>query len=209
MSIKIDFALGKKFYSSSVGFMNNFKNGKDVLTKSNEKIKKLISTKLKSMQSFFKILLVPFLLLFLPIEEEVEIKCLLEIMDYRGEGAYFVISVLDKEENYIKTVYVLGDDKSWFSELKYFWIHLRENNLFSDEDFYPLIDGISGPTISGGERRVFQIKVPKNLLNNSFHLRFETAVEDKAYYINDINIIDLMTEKDLLECDNLAVETLN
>ena len=51
------------------------------------------------MQSFFKILLVPFLLLFLPIEEEVEIKCLLEIMDYRGEGAYFVISVLDKEEN--------------------------------------------------------------------------------------------------------------
>ena len=72
------------------------------------------------MQSFFKILLVPFLLLFLPIEEEVEIKCLLEIMDYRGEGAYFVISVLDKEENYIKTVYVLGDNKSWFSELKYF-----------------------------------------------------------------------------------------
>ena len=140
------------------------------------------------MQSFFKILLVPFLLLFLPIEEEVEIKCLLEIMDYRGEGAYFVISVLDKEENYIKTVYVLGDDKSWFSELKYFWIHLRENNLFSDEDFYPLIDGISGPTISGGERRVFQIKVPKNLLNNSFHLRFETAVEDKAYHMNDINI---------------------
>ena len=36
---KIDFALGKKFYGSSVGFMNNFKNGKDVLTKSNEKIK--------------------------------------------------------------------------------------------------------------------------------------------------------------------------
>ena len=36
---KIDFELGKKFYGSSVGFMNNFKNGKDVLTKSNEKIK--------------------------------------------------------------------------------------------------------------------------------------------------------------------------
>lgn len=140
------------------------------------------------MLSFIKYLLLPFLLFFLPIEEEVEIKCLLEIMNYRGEGAYFVISVLDKKENYVKTVYVLGDDKSWFSEMKSFWIHLRKNNLFTDEDFYPLIDGISGPTISGGERRVFQIMVPKNLFNNGYRLRFETAVEDKAYNMNDINI---------------------
>jgi len=36
---KIDFALGKKVYGSTVGFMNNFKNGKDILTKSNNKIK--------------------------------------------------------------------------------------------------------------------------------------------------------------------------
>jgi len=140
------------------------------------------------MQSFFKILLMSFILFFFPIDKEVEIKCLVEIMDYRGEGAYFVISVLDEEENYIKTVYVFGDDKSWFSEMKAFWIHLRKNNLFSDEDFYPLIDGISGPTISGGERRVFQIKIPQNLFNNGYRLRFETAVEDKAYHMNDINI---------------------
>ncbi len=38
------------------------------------------------MQSFFKILLMSFLLFFFPIDKEVEIKCLLEIMDYRGEG---------------------------------------------------------------------------------------------------------------------------
>ena len=36
-----------------------------------------------------------------------------------------------------------------------------------------------------------------------------TAFETNEVYINDINIIDLMTEKDLLECDILAVETLN
>lgn len=36
---KIDFALGKKIYGSTVGFMNNFKNGKDILTKPNEKVK--------------------------------------------------------------------------------------------------------------------------------------------------------------------------
>ena len=36
-----------------------------------------------------------------------------------------------------------------------------------------------------------------------------TSFETNEVYINDINIIDLMTEADLLECDNLAVETLN
>tara|TARA_B100000767_G_C19778281_1_gene544133 strand:+ start:7669 stop:8169 length:501 start_codon:yes stop_codon:yes gene_type:complete len=140
------------------------------------------------MQSFLKFLMLPFFLFFSPAEEEVEIKCLLEIIDYRGEGAYLVISVLDEEEKYLKTIYVLGDDKSWFSELKSFWTHLRENNLFSDQDFYPLIDGISGPTISGGERRLFQIKVAKKLINSGKYLRFESAVEDKTYHLNDINI---------------------
>ena len=35
-----------------------------------------------------------------------------------------------------------------------------------------------------------------------------SAFETNEVYINDINIIDLMTESDLLECDILAVETL-
>jgi hypothetical protein len=33
--------------------------------------------------------------------------------------------------------------------------------------------------------------------------------ETNEVYINDINIIDLMTEEDLLKCDSLALETLN
>ena len=35
-----------------------------------------------------------------------------------------------------------------------------------------------------------------------------TAFETNEVYINDINIIDLMNESDLLECDILAVEML-
>ena len=95
------------------------------------------------------------------MEEYVEVKCMLEIVNYRGEGAYIAISVIDKSEQYIKTVYVFGDDKSWFSEMKSFWRNLRENNLFLDKDFYLLVDAISGPTISGSERRLFQFKIPK------------------------------------------------
>ena len=77
--------------------------------------------------------------------------------------------------------------------MKSFWRNLRENNLFLDKDFYPLVDAISGPTISGGERRVFQFKIPKNLFNSNYNLRIETAVEDKGYYVNDI-IINLNPE---------------
>ena len=71
-----------------------------------------------------------------------------------------------------------------FSKKKRF----KKNNLFLDKDFYPLVDAISGPTISGSERRLFQFKIPKNLFNSNYNLRIETAVEDKGYYVNDINI---------------------
>jgi len=145
------------------------------------------------MKTFFSFLLLYFLLLNSSVEEYVEVKCMLEIVNYRGEGTYIAVSVIDKSEKYIKTVYVFGDDKSWFSEMKSFWRNLRENNLFLDKDFYPLVDAISGPTISGGERRVFQFKIPKNLFNSNYNLRIETAVEDKGYYVNDI-IINLNPE---------------
>ena len=127
------------------------------------------------------------------MEEYVEVKCMVEIVNYTGQGAYIAISIIDKSEKYIKTVYVFGNDKSWFSKMKLFWRNLRENNLFLDKDFYPLVDAISGPTISGGERRVFQFKIPKNLFNSNYNLRIETAVEDKGYYVNDI-IINLNPE---------------
>jgi hypothetical protein len=119
-------------------------------------------------------------------EATLDIKCMVQMIDYRGEGAYFVISVVDANNNYLKTLYVMGNDKTWFSEMKAFWQYLRANNLYTDERFYPLIDGISGATISGGQRRVFPIQIPVQLLNKGYRLRFETAVEDKGYNTEDV-----------------------
>jgi hypothetical protein len=113
---------------------------------------------------------------------------MVEMIEYRGEGAYFSVSIINRNDEYLKTIYVLGTDKTWFSEMKSFWVYLKKNNLFMDDDFYPLIDGISGPTISGGEKRILQLKIPKKLFNESNYLRFETAVEDKGYHTNDINV---------------------
>ena len=40
------------------------------------------------MKTFFSFLLLYFLLLNSSVEEYVEVKCMLEIVNYRGEGAY-------------------------------------------------------------------------------------------------------------------------
>ena len=119
-------------------------------------------------------------------EDTFTVKCMVEMIEYRGEAAYFVISVVDAEDNYLKTLYVLGNDKTWFSDMKAFWQHIRENNLYSDENFYPLIDGISGATIAGGQRRIFPLQIPIELMDQGHRLRFETAVEDKGYHADDV-----------------------
>lgn len=118
--------------------------------------------------------------------EDLKVKCMMQMIEYRGEGAYINVSVVDQEGRYLKTIYVMGNDKSWFSEMPSFWKHLRANDLYTDEAFYPLIDGITGATISGGERRVLRLSIPKNLIKTTHALRFETAVEDKIYYQDDI-----------------------
>ena len=129
-----------------------------------------------------------------PKKESISVKCMIEMKDYSGEGAYINISVV-KKENYLKTLYVLGNDKAWFSEMKSFWKYIRDNKLYLDEDFYPIIDGISGATISGSQKRVIILKIPKSFLNKNHQLRFETAVEDEGYFVNDVNFI--LSEKGL------------
>ena len=123
-----------------------------------------------------------------PKKESISVKCMIEMKDYNGEGAYINISIVNNE-NYLKTIYVLGNDKAWFSEMKSFWKYIRINKLYLDEDFYPLIDGITGATISGSQKRVIVLTLPKSLINKNYILRFETAIEDVGYFENDVNFI--------------------
>lgn len=122
------------------------------------------------------------------VEETVTVKCMIQMTEYRGEGAYMVFSIVDDQNAYTTIVYVLGSDKTWFSDMKAFWKHLRENNSYNDEDFYPLVDGISGATIGGNQRRTLQFQIPKKYIDQNRFLRIETAVEDKGYYQDDVRI---------------------
>jgi len=43
---------------------------------------------------------------------------MLQLNNYTGEGAYIVVLLINKNDEYEKTLYVLGDDKKWYPDLK-------------------------------------------------------------------------------------------
>ena len=105
-------------------------------------------------------------------------KCMVQMTNYSGEGAYIIISLLDKDGDYIKTLQVIGDDQEWYSDITEWWKFKEKNN----ED----IDAITGATISGGERSISTIEIEDDKIDSGYRIRFESAVEDKEYYKNDI-----------------------
>jgi len=106
------------------------------------------------------------------------IKCMIQMSNYIGEGAYVVISLINPEGAYEGTLYVQGKDKEWYSDITTWWKFYGKHR--SD------IDAISGETISGGERTVSVINIENDKINTGYSIRFETAVEDQEYYKNDV-----------------------
>ncbi|GAB5564948.1 MAG: hypothetical protein Wins2KO_20110 [Winogradskyella sp.] len=105
-------------------------------------------------------------------------KCMIQMTNYTGEGAYIVISLLNPDGEYEETLYVQGDDDEWYFDITEWW------NFYGKRR--PNIDAITGATISGGERAVSIIKIPNDKLDKGYKIRFETAVEDQEYYADDV-----------------------
>ena len=138
-----------------------------------------------------KILITTFLLLiagflsFKRINESTPYKCMIQMTNYSGEGAYIVISLLNPKGEYEETLYVQGDDDEWYYDIRYWWNFQGKKRAN--------IDAITGATISGGERKISLIRIDNNKLNRGYKIRFETAVEDKKYYKDDVEF-DLTSE---------------
>jgi chitinase len=111
--------------------------------------------------------------------ETVNYKCLIQLTNYEGEGAYVVVSVLDSDYNYIETLYVQGDDNEWYRDIEEWWKKVYGLKR-------PELDGIVGETVSGGERKLTVIKIPKDKIDTGYKIRFESAVEDQEYYRDDV-----------------------
>ncbi|SHJ39983.1 DUF2271 domain-containing protein [Aquimarina spongiae] len=110
--------------------------------------------------------------------ESTKYKCLIQMVNYTGEGAYVVISLLDADGNYKKTLHVQGEDEEWYHDIPEWWSFYGKRR--------PDIDAITGATISGGERAISVIEIENDKIDTGYKIRFETAVEDQEYYKDDI-----------------------
>ena len=126
---------------------------------------------------------------------DILLKCKIEMIEYRGEGAYIAVSLMDENDKYLKTLHVLGEDKTWFFDMRLFWANLKSNGLIGDDAYYSHVDGITGPTIGGGKSLVVPLLLNKSEIDKGYKILFETAVEDKGYFKSDITFE--LTEKSL------------
>ncbi|MEO7977579.1 DUF2271 domain-containing protein [Flavobacterium sp.] len=135
------------------------------------------------MKSIIKISLVSALMCLLSFQanaQESKYKCMLQMSNYMGEGAYVVVSLINSKGEYEKTLYVMGDDKKWYNTLKeWHKFHSKKPSNISAK---------TGASVTGGDRSITTIEIEDSKINKGYKLRFETAVEDQKYYVNDIEI---------------------
>ncbi len=112
--------------------------------------------------------------------DKTAVKCLIQLTNYSGEGAYVVVSLIDENKEYVETLYVQGRDDEWYSEIPAWWKFYGK--------YRPNIDAISGATVGGGERSIAVLNIPTDKIDKGYSLRFETAVEDKGYHKDDVSI---------------------
>lgn len=107
-------------------------------------------------------------------------KCMIQMTNYTGEGAYVIVSLLNPDGSYNKTLYVNGNDNEWYFDITEWWQFYgkKRTNL----------DAITGATIGGGKRSVCMIEIDETKINQGYKIRFETAVEDQEYFANDVEI---------------------
>ncbi|WP_166924007.1 DUF2271 domain-containing protein [Flavobacterium poyangense] len=106
-------------------------------------------------------------------------KCLLQMSNYVGEGAYVAVSLINAKGEYEKTLYVMGDDKKWYTSLK-------EWNKFSSKKAD--VSAKTGASVTGGDRSVTVFEIETSKIDKGYKIRFESAVEDQKYHVADAEI---------------------
>jgi hypothetical protein len=135
------------------------------------------------MRNIYKLCIVLAAILSLPTigsAQATKYKCMLQMTNYMGEGAYIVVSLVDSKGAYEKTLYVMGSDKKWYPNLK------QWHKAFSKKPGN--ISGITGASVTGGDRSVTVIEIDNAKINAGYKLRFETSVEDNKYYEKDVEV---------------------
>lgn len=130
------------------------------------------------MKKIIALFITVFTIMAFNINDSATYKCMIQMKNYTGEGAYIAISLLNPNGEYEQTLYVQGDDEEWYHDIDEWWKFqgkVREN-----------VDAIAGATISGGNRAISVIEIPNDKIDKGYKIRFESAVEDQEYYADDV-----------------------
>ncbi|SOU87824.1 DUF2271 domain-containing protein [Tenacibaculum dicentrarchi] len=130
------------------------------------------------MKKVLIILAVAFGIMAFNTSDALTYKCMIQMKNYTGEGAYIIVSLLNPNGEYEKTLAVQGDDQEWYSDITEWWGF--QGKVRTD------IDAITGATISPGNRAITMLQIDSKKLDKGYKIRFESAVEDQEYYNNDI-----------------------
>lgn len=134
------------------------------------------------MNSQFKIAFIGAVALLFSLQtnaQTAKYKCLLQMSNYVGEGAYVTVSLINAKGDYEKTLYIMGDDKKWYNSLKEWY------KFYSKK---PAVSAKTGASVTGGDRSVTVFEIETSKIDKGYKLRFETAVEDQKYHVNDVEI---------------------
>lgn len=105
---------------------------------------------------------------------------MVQMISYKGEAAYVVISLINPKGGYEKTLGVLGPDKKWYNTLKeWHKFELKAKTQLST---------ITGASVNGGDRAMRTIEIDDAKLNKGYKLRFESAVEEQKYHVKDVEM---------------------
>lgn len=113
-------------------------------------------------------------------QQTAKYKCMIQMTNYMGEGAYIVVSLINPKGAYEKTLYVLGSNKKWYPDLKEWHKALAKKS--------PAVSAITGASVGGGDRAVNVVELDPTKIDKDYKLRFESAVEDNKYYVKDLEI---------------------
>ncbi len=107
-------------------------------------------------------------------------KCLLQLTNYEGEGAYVVVSLLNPKGEYQRTLYVFGKEERWYDDIPS-WFRFFSKTKES-------LDGISGASITAGSRKVVSFTFSDAEIDKGYKLRFESSVENQKYVEKDLEM---------------------
>lgn len=106
-------------------------------------------------------------------------KCMVQMTNYPGEGAYVVASLIDPKGQYEKTLFMLGQDKKWYHDLKEWYKALGKK---------PVPTAVTGASVAGGDRSVQVVEIDNAQLDAGYTIRFESAVENQEYHQKDAEV---------------------